>query len=251
MSGELENRVAVVTGAGGEIGFAIAKKLHACGARLVLLDIDMEGLHRTLAEIGAGCHVEQVDLTDHGSVSATAERIQTTFGGTDLLINNAGIVQGHKPTWEVDPEEFHRVLNVNLMGIFHCIRAFVPQMRQRQKQHGQARIINMASYLGYEPQGFESAYAASKAGVIALTKSLARELASEGLLVNCVAPTVVESRMGRDVPADVLTGKIEKIPMGRLARTDEVAAMVAWLCSPECSFTTGAVFDVSGGRASR
>ncbi len=247
---ELTGMTALVTGASGDIGRAISKKLCSYGAGLVLWDIDREGLQRASIDLDHKCHVDCLDITNPDAISAAAANVESTFGGLDILVNCAGIVHPHKLTWTLTPELFHEVLNVNLTGAFLCIRAFVPQLLDRQETHGRARIVNMTSYLGCEPQGFDSAYAASKAGLIALTKSLARELAPNGLLVNCVAPTVVESRMGKDVPTAVLQEKLKHIPLGRLARADEVASMVAWLCSSECSFTTGGVFDVSGGRAS-
>lgn len=247
---ELAGMTALVTGASGDIGRAISTKLRSYGAGLVLWDIDREGLQQASVDLDNKCHVDCLDITKPDAISAAAENIESTFGGLDILVNCAGILHPHKPAWMLTPELFHEVLTVNLTGAFLCIRAFVPQLIDRQEVHGRARIINMASYLGCEPQGFDSAYAASKAGLIALTKSLARELAPNGLLVNCVSPTAVESRMGKDVPAAVLQEKRERIPLGRLARPDEVASMVAWLCSSECSFTTGSVFDVSGGRAS-
>lgn len=245
----LEGMTAVLTGACGDIGSAIAGKLHADGAHLVLWDLNAEGLEALNAKLSGDHHTGVVDITDLTAVASAAEVVLSQCGGADVLINSAGILPPHEPTWELTAERLQQTLNVNLMGAFHCMRSFIPQLKARQKQHGRARIINMASYLGLEPQGGDGAYAASKAGLVALSKSLSRELAAEGILVNCVAPTAVQSAMAEALPAEVLAGKISNIPLGRLALPQDVAEMVAWLCSPACSFATGAVFDVTGGRS--
>jgi NAD(P)-dependent dehydrogenase (short-subunit alcohol dehydrogenase family) len=246
-----EQLTAVITGAGGDIGSAIAARLKRDGARIVLWDIDQDGLGRTKVNLDGDCTVGRVDLTCSASVHAAAAQLQRDHGDVDILVNAAGIVAPHAPTWKIDESMFRRVLDVNLVGVWNAIQALLPQLRTRQQVHGRSRIVNIASYLGSEPQGYDAAYAASKAGVIAFTKSLARELAAEGLLVNCVAPTVLENRMGQSVSSNVLRDKVRAIPLGRLARADDVAAMVAWLCSTDCSFSTGAIFDVTGGRAAR
>lgn len=247
---ELDGRVAIVTGAAGDIGNAISRRLASAGAAVALWDRDATGAEKLAKELGPSCQAFRVDITLWDDVARAAEAVEKHFGGIDILVNNAGVEGPFCPTWEIDPAQFRSVLDVNLIGAFFCVKALVPLMLKRQEgQVSVGRIVNISSLQGKEPAGFASAYSAAKAGLIALTKSLGRELAPRGLLVNCVTPTATESAMSRALPRTVLEEKLKRIPMGRLAKPDEIAALVVWLCSEECSFSTGAVFDVSGGRA--
>jgi 3-oxoacyl-[acyl-carrier protein] reductase len=167
------------------------------------------------------------------------------MGGIDILVNNAGIAGNTRTTWELSPEEWQRVLQVNLFGPYLCCHAVVPHMRERKY----GRIVNIASIAGKEGNPNASHYSASKAGVIALTKSLGKELAQAGILVNCITPAVIQTDILKQVTPQHIDYMLSRIPMGRFGKVEEAAAMVAWLCSEDCSFSTGAVFDLSGGRA--
>lgn len=248
---EFENLTVLVTGGAGDIGSAVAARLNRSGAKLVLWDRDGHRLSKISDDLQGDVLSDAIDLTDPSAIRTAASHIEERTGGVDILINCVGILGARASVWEMEAENFQRVIDVNLVGVFNALKALVPQLLKKQKEHGRARIVNLASYLGCEPQGYDSAYAASKAGLIALSKSLSRELAGDGLLVNCVAPTVVESRMGLDFSDEVLAEKAKSIPLGRFVETEEIAALIAWLCSKDCSFSTGAVFDITGGRASR
>lgn len=242
---DLRGRRAVVTGGARGIGFAIARRLVSSGAQVSLWDVDAEALTRAAGELGEASAKVPVDITNPTSVQTAVEKTMGDIGGIDILINNAGIAGTNATTWETDPAGWRRVLAINLDGPFHCCRAVVPEMLKR----GYGRIVNIASIAGKEGNPNAAHYSASKAGVIALTKSLGKELATSGILVNCVAPAVIET----DILAQMKPGHVEymrsKIPMNRFGKTDEAAALVAWLASEDCSFSTGAVFDLSGGRA--
>ena len=244
---DLQGKNAVVTGGARGIGLAIAQRLLASGAACSLWDRDVEALRsaeKALAGTGT-VHAATVDLTQADSVQAAADATFKAFGGVDILVNNAGITGGNRKTWEFAPDEWQQVLQVNLFAVFLCCRALVPKMIEQ----GYGRVVNIASVAGKEGNPNASHYSATKAGVIALTKSLAKETAQSGVIVNCIAPAVIETDILKQMTQEHIDYMLSKIPMGRFGLKEEAAAMVAWLCSSECSFSTGAVFDLSGGRA--
>jgi 3-oxoacyl-[acyl-carrier protein] reductase len=244
---DLNGRRAVVTGGARGIGRAIAERLLASGATCCLWDRDPDALEAAARQLaGAGmASTAEVDVSDPDSVARAAAATLRELGGADILVNNAGVAGATKPLWDYAPEEWQEVLQVNLFGVFLCCRALVPAMRDA----GYGRIVNIASIAGKEGNPNASHYSASKAGVIALTKSLAKELAGSGVIVNCITPAVIETDILKQVSQSHIDYMLSKIPMGRFGKRDEAAAMAAWLCSDECSFSTGAVFDLSGGRA--
>jgi 2-dehydro-3-deoxy-L-rhamnonate dehydrogenase (NAD+) len=244
---DLQGKNAIITGGARGIGLAIAQRLLASGAACSLWDRDVEALGfatKALAATG-NVHTAAVDVTEAESVRAAADATFNAFGRVDILVNNAGITGGNKKTWEFAPEEWQQVIQVNLFGMFLCCRAIVPKMIEQ----GYGRIVNIASIAGKEGNPNASHYSASKAGVIALTKSLAKETARSGIVVNCIAPAVIETDILKQMSPEHIDYMLSKIPMGRFGLKEEAAAMAAWLCSSECSFSTGAVFDLSGGRA--
>jgi NAD(P)-dependent dehydrogenase (short-subunit alcohol dehydrogenase family) len=244
---DLTGRAAVVTGSARGIGHAIAERLLASGARVSLWDRDTSALDaaaRGLGERGEA-HAATVDVTDDASIAAAVRATVGRFGGIDILVNNAGIAGGSKPSWEFTPAEWREVIEIDLTGVFLCCRAVVPTMRPR----GWGRIVNVASIAGKEGNPNAAHYSAAKAGVIGFTKALGKELATSGILVNCITPAVIETDILKQITPQHVEYMRSKIPMGRFGKTEEAAALVAWLCSAECSFTTGGVFDLSGGRA--
>ena len=188
---------------------------------------------------------QTVDLTDAAAVGRAAEATHEALGSIDILVNNAGIAGAAKTTWECTPEEWHQVIEVDLYSVFHCCRAIVPLMLKQ----GWGRIVNIASIAGKEGNPNASHYSAAKAGVIGFSKSLAKELSTKGILVNCVTPAVIKTDILKQLTQEHIDYMRSKIPMDRFGETSEVAALVAWLASPDCSFSTGGVFDISGGRA--
>ena len=244
---DLNNRVAVITGGAQGIGYATAERLLRSGAHVVLWDIDAAKLAEARHSLAALGKVDGsvVELTDDDAVHAAAAQVVAAHGRIDILVNNAGITGGNAPTWELAPEVWRRVIEVNLVGPFLACRAVVPQMIEQ----GYGRIVNIASVAGKEGNPNASHYSASKAGVIALTKSLAKELATQGVLVNAVTPAAAKTAIFDSMTPAHIEFMLSKIPMARFLEVNEAAAMVAWLASAECSFSTGAVFDLSGGRA--
>jgi 2-dehydro-3-deoxy-L-rhamnonate dehydrogenase (NAD+) len=243
---DLKGRHAVVTGAARGIGLAIVQRLLASGARCSLWDIDREALAAAATVLaGDAASTEVVDITNVESVNQGFARTKERSGNIDILVNNAGIAGVSKKLWECTPEEWFQVINIDLLGVFHCCRAVVPNMLEQSY----GRIVNIASIAGKEGNPNASHYSAAKAGVIGLTKSLGKELAQSGVLVNCITPAVVETEILKQVSPEHVAYMVSKIPMGRTGRKEELAGLVAWLCSSECSFSTGAVFDISGGRA--
>jgi 3-oxoacyl-[acyl-carrier protein] reductase len=244
---DLKGRFAVVTGGARGIGRAIAGRLLESGAACGLWDADPAALAETARSLAAHGRVSTatVDVTQSESVLAAAQATRQEFGRIDILVNNAGIAGATKPTWELSPAEWQRVLQVNLFGVYLCCHAVAPLMMDR----GYGRIVNIASIAGKEGNPNASHYSASKAGVIALTKSLGKELAKSGVLVNCITPAVIETDILKQITPQHIDYMRSKIPMDRFGRKEEAAALVAWLCSEDCSFSTGAVFDLSGGRA--
>ena len=241
-SEELKDQVAIVTGGARGIGLGIAKRLARHGCRVVVWDRDLENFDA--AEFAAAA-LEVVDVSDIASVEKGYAATMRQFGRVDILINNAGVNGPVVPTWEYPLDAWDRVLAIDLTGVFYCCRVVVPAMRSA----GYGRIVNVASIAGKEGSPGIAAYAAAKAGVIALTKSLARELAQTGVLVNCIAPVITETDLFNEMTQEHIDAMKAKIPMGRFLTIPEIAAMVAWIASAECSFTTGATFDLSGGRA--
>jgi len=244
---DLSNRSAIVTGSARGIGYAIAERLLRSGAAVCLWDVDagaLAGAQQSLASLGQVV-TAQVDVTDSASCQSAAQETVSALGKVDILVNNAGIAGNNAKTWELKPEEWAKVVGVNLSGIFHCCHAVVPHLLS----NGYGRIVNIASIAGKEGNPNAAHYSASKAGVIALTKSLGKELATSNVVVNCITPAVIETDIFSQMTQTHIDYMLAKIPMGRFGQKHEAAAMVAWLCSEECSFTTGGVFDLSGGRA--
>jgi len=244
---DLTHRQAIVTGGARGIGLAIARRLLESGAGVSLWDVDAAAL----AQAGEGLkslgtvHTAVVDVARADSAEAGAAASAQALGKLDILVNNAGIAGSNAKTWETDPAEWRRVLEINLTGPFHCCRAVIPHLLR----NGYGRIVNIASIAGKEGNPNAAHYSASKAGVIALTKSLGKELATSNVVVNCITPAVIATDILQQMSQAHIDYMLSKIPMGRFGKTEEAAALVAWLCSEECSFTTGAVFDLSGGRA--
>ena len=239
----LQGRVAVVTGGAQGIGYATLQRLLRSGASVVMWDIDgakVEAACSSLAALGP-VRGAVVELTDDAAVAAAA----AAEPRIDILVNNAGITGGNATTWELDPAVWRRVIEVNLVAPYLTCRHVVPRMIAA----GYGRIVNIASVAGKEGNPNASHYSASKAGLIALTKSLAKEVATKGVLVNAITPAVARTAMFEQMTQAHIDYMLGKIPMGRFVEVDEIAAMVAWLASEECSFSTGAVFDLTGGRA--
>ena len=244
---DLRGQRAVVTGGARGIGFGIAKRLASAGAAVTIWDIDEEQGAKAASQLRATGEVEAlaVDVADASSVEAAARETLRRHGRVDVLVNNAGIAGPNTKTWEYPPDAWQHVLAIDLTGVFLCCRALVPSMLERNY----GRIVNIASIAGKEGNPNASAYSAAKAGVIALTKSLGKELAGTGIVVNCVTPAAVETDIFAQMTREHIEFMLSKIPMGRFGKVEEVAALVAWLASKDCSFSTGAVFDISGGRA--
>ena len=244
---DLRRKTAVITGAAKGIGFAIVQRLLASGARCSLWDINAKALEAAALALKDCGEFETccLDITNSSAVHDAALQTSKRFGSIDILVNNAGIAGVSKKLWECTPEEWQRVVDINLFAVFLCCHAVVPLMLE--KNYG--RIVNISSIAGKEGNPNASHYSATKAGVIGLTKSLGKELAQTGVLVNCITPAVIETEIAKQVSQEHQQYMVAKIPMGRMGNIAEVAALVAWLCSEECSFSTGAVFDISGGRA--
>ena len=244
---DLEDRVAVITGGAQGIGYAVAGRMLESGAVVSLWDVDAARLARAQETLGAlgKVSVQVLDLADETAVAAATAATLAAHGRIDVLVNNAGITGGNAPTWELEPTVWRRVIEVNLVAPYLTSRAVVPHMVAR----GYGRIVNIASIAGKEGNPNASHYSASKAGLIALTKSLAKELATKGVLVNAVSPAAARTAIFDTMTQAHIDYMLAKIPMARFLEVGEAAAMIAWLASEECSFSTGAVFDLSGGRA--
>lgn len=244
---DLNGRVAVITGGARGIGFAAAQRMLASGATVVLWDVDGAALDSAKAELSAKGTVstDVVELTDETNIAAAVKAVIARHGKIDILVNNAGITGGNAKTWELTPEVWRRVIEVNLVAPYLVCHAVVPHMIEK----GYGRIVNVASIAGKEGNPNASHYSASKAGLIGLTKSLGKELAQHGVLVNCITPAAAKTDIFKSMTQQHIDFMLSRIPMGRFLEVDEAAAMIGWLSSGDCAFSTGAVFDISGGRA--
>lgn len=248
----MAKRVAIVTGAARGIGRAITERLLRDGFVVAIADIHeteakstCEQLTRVNGDSGNKAFPVQVDVTDSASVRQMVDAVLAREGQIDVLVNNAGIGGPVGPLATVSEEGWQQVIAVNLTGVFLCSQAVLPHMLER----GSGRIVNIASIAGKEGNPTMAAYSTSKAGVIGFTKSLAKEVATQGIYVNCVTPALIETELLQQITDEAINYMVSKIPMGRIGQAHEVAALVAWLASDECTFSTGAVFDISGGRA--
>jgi 2-dehydro-3-deoxy-L-rhamnonate dehydrogenase (NAD+) len=242
---DLNGRTAVVTGGAQGFGRAITERFVASGAKVAIWDNDQAFAEKTAKEIGNAVSLFKVDVTDLATVEKTRDATLATFGKIDILVNNAGIAGANKSVWDTDFEEWRKVLRINLDGPFICCKAIVPAMLKQNY----GRIVNIASIAGKEGNPNAAHYSASKAGLIALTKSLGKELASNNILVNAVTPAAAKTAIFDQMTQQQIDYMLSKIPKARFVLVEEVAAMVAWLASEDCAFSTGAVFDISGGRA--
>ena len=240
------DRVAVVTGGCNGIGAAIAGRMHASGARIAVWDMDVSSPEGGIARlVGDDVRLVRADVGDHASVEAALRETEEAFGRVDVLVNSAGIAGPTHTLADYPPEAWRKVQAVNTDGTFHTCRAVVPGMVER----GYGRIVNIASIAGKEGNPNAAAYSAAKAGVIALTKALGKELAGHDIAVNCVTPAAARTRIFDQMSEDHIAYMLSKVPRGRFMLVEEAASLIAWMCSEENSFTTGAVFDLSGGRA--
>jgi 3-oxoacyl-[acyl-carrier protein] reductase len=240
-----ENRTAIVTGGAQGIGGAVALRLGEHGVRVALWDMDESLADETAKRIGKGAIAMQADVSDWSSVQAAFKTTHEAFERVDIVVNSAGIAGSNAPLADYPVEEFKKIVEVNLLGTFHVNRVVVPTMREQ----GYGRIVNIASVAGKEGNPNASAYSASKAAVIGLTKSLGKELADMDIAVNCVTPAAARTRIFDQMAQEHIDYMLSKIPRGRFLELSEAAAMIVWLCSEENSFTTAGVFDLSGGRA--
>ena len=244
---DLQNRRAVVTGGAQGIGLAIAERFLASGASVCLWDRDEPLVRKTASTLASKGNVEAIvmDVTDLDSVRNAVRKTQDALGGIDLLICNAGIAGPSCKLWEYPPEEWQKVIDIDLTGVFNCLHLVTPLMIE--KDYG--RIVNVASVAGKDGNPNAGPYSAAKAGVIALTKSLGKELAEYDIAVNCITPAAAKTQIFEQMSEEHIQYMLSKIPRNRFLKVEEAASMVAWLCSAENSFTTGGVFDLSGGRS--
>jgi 2-dehydro-3-deoxy-L-rhamnonate dehydrogenase (NAD+) len=242
---DFTNRNAVVTGGAAGIGFAVAERLVQSGARVALWDRDGAALARAREALGGAAQVHEIDIARADAVERATDATASAFGRIDVLVCSAGITGPNVPTWEYPVDEWQRVFDVNVHGLFYCNRSLARHMRENDY----GRIVNIASVAGKEGNPNAAAYSASKAAVIGLTKSLGKELARTGVRANCVTPAAVRTAIFDQMSQQHIDFMLSKIPLGRFGLVQEIAALVCWLASEECSFSTGAVFDASGGRA--
>lgn len=242
---DLKERTAVITGGAQGIGYAIAERFLASGARVVLWDRDSELLAEATNTLGDDSSAVTVDVAVPDSIANAVQSSTGPTGNIDILVNSAGIAGPNQPTWDYPHDAWRDVIDINLNGTFYCCHAVMPLMRK----NGYGRILNIASIAGKEGNPTASAYSASKAGVIALTKSLGKETAKEDIAVNCITPAAAQTRILEQVSEQHIQYMLSKIPRERFVTVEEIASMVAWVVSAENSYTTGAVFDLSGGRA--
>lgn len=244
---DLSKRVAVITGGARGIGYAVAERVLRSGGAVSLWDVDAKELAATCERLSAFGQAggSVVELTDQNAVHAAAQATLGRLGSIDILVNNAGITGGNGLSWELNPDVWRRVIDVNLIGPFLTCRSIVPIMLEQ----GYGRIVNVASVAGKEGNPQASHYSASKAGLIGFTKSLGKELATRNILVNCVTPAAAKTEIFTQMKQEHIDYMLSKIPMNRFVEPAEIAATICWLASEDCSFATGAVFDISGGRA--
>ena len=242
---DFKGRHAVVTGGATGLGFAIAQRLLASGGSVTVWDRDERAGPAATSRLGKGASFVVVDVADHASVQAAVKATLSQSPRIDALVNSAGITGPNTKVWEYPVDAWRQVMEVNLNGLFYCCREVVPVMRSA----GYGRIVNIASVAGKDGTPNASAYSASKAAVIALTKSLGKELADTQVRVNCVTPAAVKTAIFDQMTEQHIQFMLSKIPMGRFGTPEEIAALVGWLCTEDCSFSTGAVFDLSGGRS--
>ena len=244
---DLKGKRAIVTGAARGIGFAIAERLLQSGATVTLWDIELPNLEKAQADLKSAGNVfsVEVDVTQENSIKRGLELTYEHMGDVEILINNAGITGGNATVWDMGITEWQKVLDIDLTGVFLCCRALAPRMMSK----GYGRIVNIASIAGKEGNPNAAHYSAAKAGVISLTKSLGKEMVETGVLCNCVTPAVIETPMLDQMTDQHKDYMVSKIPLNRMGKPEEVAALVAWLASEDCSFSTGGVFDISGGPA--
>ena len=244
---DLNGKSAVVTGAARGIGYATAERMLDSGAQVALWDREASELDKASEQLNKKGQILriQVDVSDPISVEKATENTLSAFGKVDILVNNAGIAGDNATVWNTDVDEWRRVLDVDLTGVFLCCRSLTPSMIDA----GYGRIVNVASIAGKEGNPNAAHYSSAKAGVIALTKSLGKELVESGVLCNCVTPAVIETPILAQVTEEFKKYMVSKIPLGRMGAAEEVAALITWLSSEDCSFSTGGVFDISGGRA--
>ena len=242
---DFHGRTAVITGGAMGIGLAIAQRLVASGGKVSLWDRHNDALEKAKALLGPRTDTRMVDVTNADAVDVTAKAVVAALERIDALVCSAGITGPNTTTWEYPIDAWRQVMDVNVNGVFYCNRAVVPIMLR----HDYGRIVNIASVAGKEGNPNAPAYSASKAAVIGLTKSLGKELAKSGIRVNSVTPAAVKTAIFDQMTQQHIDFMLSKIPLGRFGTVDEIAALVAWLCTEECSFSTGAVFDLSGGRA--
>ena len=241
----MRGRHAVITGGATGLGYAIAQRMLASGASVTLWDRDTSALSKACAELGSQAHGVTMEVGDHASVVAAVSQTLKQSPAIDALVNCAGITGPNTKVWSYPVADWQQVMQVNLNGLFYCCREVTPHMRERNY----GRIVNIASVAGKDGNPNASAYSASKAAVMALTKSLGKELADTGVRVNCVTPAAVKTAIFDQMTPEHIAFMLSKIPMGRFGTPEEVASMVSWLCTEDCSFSTGAVFDLSGGRS--
>jgi len=242
---DLNGQTAIVTGGAQGIGFAVAKRLVAGGAKVALLDLDDTLMDKAAAELGAATIAAKGDITDLAALEQIHREVEAELGPVSILVNSAGIAGSNATVQDCDPAEWRKIIDINLVGTFNTNRVVIPSMIMK----GYGRIVNIASIAGKEGNTNASAYSASKAGVIGLTKSTGKELAGHDIAVNCITPAAARTRIFDQMSRQHIDYMLSKIPRGRFLEVDEAASMVAWLVSKENSFTTGAVFDLSGGRA--
>jgi 2-dehydro-3-deoxy-L-rhamnonate dehydrogenase (NAD+) len=244
---DLNNRTAIITGGARGIGLACAERFIASGARVMLWDIDSDALQSAKARLGVNASTALVDVTSEGAVAVATNAALEPMNQIDILINNAGITGPNVKTWDYPPADFRKVIELDLIAPFLVARAVAPHMIRA----GYGRIVNIASVAGKEGNPNAPAYSAAKAGLIGLTKSLGKELAAvaANVLCNCVTPAAAETDIFKQMSAEHIAFMKSKIPLNRFVQVEEIAALVAWLSSSDCSFSTGGVFDISGGRA--
>jgi 2-dehydro-3-deoxy-L-rhamnonate dehydrogenase (NAD+) len=242
---DLQGRVAIITGGSGGIGLATAERMQRSGATLILWDRDTATLEAAQSKLG-GVTIDTVDVTEEADVARATHSVRERFHRIDILINGAGITSQRTAVVDFSLELWRRIVEVNLTGTFLCSRAVVPHMQAANY----GRIVNLGSVAGKEGNPYSAAYSAAKAGVMSFTKSLGKELASTEIRVNCVAPAIIATKnLFHDMPEEMRRLWVSRVPLGRPGLPEEVAAMITWLASEECSFSTGAAFDISGGRA--